>query len=80
MNTPTENIAQVVQAIGQMQAALEALSRETLPVNPRLFAVMAEGPVDQMRDLLNQLDALTAVLPGADGVTTQEQVDVLLHS
>ncbi|MEW6211432.1 MAG: hypothetical protein AB1631_23910, partial [Acidobacteriota bacterium] len=35
-----------------------AISRDVLPVNARKFAVMAEGPIDQIRDLLNQIDTL----------------------
>lgn len=58
MNTREENIAQAIEGVGMMYRALDSLSRDVLPVNARKFAVMAEGPIDQIRDLLNQIDAL----------------------
>ncbi len=60
MNTKEQNIIQAVECIGLMQHSLESLCEGTLKVNPRLFALMAEGPMDQIRDLLNQIDALIA--------------------
>lgn len=58
MNTREQSITQAVESIGLMQHSLVSLCERTLTVNPRLFAVMAEGPMDQIRDLLNQIDAL----------------------
>ncbi|MCI0486886.1 MAG: hypothetical protein L0229_09825 [Blastocatellia bacterium] len=58
MNTREENIAQAIDGLGIMYRALDSLREDVLPVNPRLFAVMAEGPLDQMRNLLDQIDIL----------------------
>jgi hypothetical protein len=60
MNTPEQNIRQAVKSIGIMNDSLHALCDRTLPINPKLFAVMAEGPMEQIRDLLNQIESLAA--------------------
>jgi hypothetical protein len=60
MNTPEQNIRQAVKSIGIMNDSLHALCDRTLLVNPKLFAVMAEGPIEQIRDLLNQIESFAA--------------------
>ncbi len=60
MNTLEQNIRQAVVNIGIMSDSLNALCDRTLPINPKLFAVMAEGPIEQIRDLLNQIDLISA--------------------
>jgi hypothetical protein len=62
--------AQLHQAIEQIEnlcGAVEALRKDTFPQNPRNFAVLAEGPVDEIRklqslidDYLSRLEALPA--------------------
>ena len=52
--------AQLQQAIEQIQGlcqALDSLRRDILPKNPRNFAIMAEGPVDEIRKLQADIDA-----------------------
>jgi hypothetical protein len=39
---------------------LASLRDEVLPSDSKLFAVLAEGPVDQIRDLLDYFDELIA--------------------
>ena len=54
------NEAQLQQAIEQIQelcGAIDALRRDILPKNPRNFAVMAEGPVDEIRKLQVDIDS-----------------------
>ena len=54
-----ENTDQLVQAneqIGRMQRVLESYRHGILPKNPRNFAVFAEGPLDEIRQLQAELD------------------------
>ena len=52
--------AQLRQAIEQMEnlcQAINSLRVEVFPQNPRNFAVLAEGPLEQIRQLEKQIDA-----------------------
>ena len=54
------NEAQLQQAIEQIQTlcrAIESLRTDILPKNPKNFAVLAEGPVDEIRKLQADIDA-----------------------
>ena len=54
-----ENTDQLVQAneqIGRMQRVLESYRHGILPKNRRNFAVFAEGPLDEIRQLQAELD------------------------
>ena len=54
------NEAQLQQAIEQIQVlcrAIESLRMDIFPKNPRNFAIMAEGPVDEIRKLQADIDA-----------------------
>ena len=51
---------QLRQAIEQMESlchAINSLRAEVFPQNPRNFAVLAEGPLEQIRQLQNQIGA-----------------------
>ena len=51
--------AQLQQAIEQIEnlcGAVEALRKDIFPQNPRNFAVLAEGPVDEIRKLQSLID------------------------
>jgi hypothetical protein len=53
---------QLDQTFGQLQRmyrALVALRAEVLPVNPKLFALMAEGPMEDIRRLQADIDDYT---------------------
>ena len=62
--------AQLQQAIEQIEnlcGAVQALRKDIFPKSPRNFAVLAEGPVDEIRklqslidDYLSRLEALPA--------------------
>jgi hypothetical protein len=55
-----KNEAQLQQAIEQIQVlcrAIESLRMDIFPKNPRNFAIMAEGPVDEIRKLQADIDA-----------------------
>jgi hypothetical protein len=54
-----QNEAQLRQALQQIQnlyTALDGLRAEVFPKNPRNFAVLAEGPLEQIRQLHQQVD------------------------
>lgn len=54
------NEAQLQQAIEQIQTlcrAIGSLRTDILPKNPKNFAVLAEGPVDEIRKLQADIDA-----------------------
>ena len=45
-----------------MNEALATLRRELLPGQPKKFAILAEGPLDDMRRLQAEIEQLTAEL------------------
>lgn len=52
--------AQLQQAIEQIQGlcrAIDSLRTSIFPKNPKNFAIMAEGPVDEIRKLQADIDA-----------------------
>jgi len=54
-----ENIGhfkQTVEQIQRMSRALASLAEDSDKLHPSMFAVLAEGPIDQIVDLLKQLD------------------------
>lgn len=63
------NEAQLQQAIEQIQSlcrAIDNLRADIFPKNPKNFAVMAEGPVDEIRKLQADIDAYINRLEAAD--------------
>jgi hypothetical protein len=59
MITNDDQLQQAIEQLGRMYRAMAALRAEVLPVNARQFALMAEGPVDEIRRLQVQIDAYT---------------------
>ncbi len=57
-------LRQTFEQLERMQRALTALRDEVLPVNPRLFAAMAEGPLDYIREFHDELEAYRLTLLG----------------
>jgi hypothetical protein len=51
---------QTVEQLGRMNEALTALRRECLPGQPRKFAILAEGPLQEIRRLQIEIEQLTA--------------------
>ena len=51
-----EQVYQAIEQMGRMQRILESYRNEILSRNPRNFAVLAEGPLEQIRQLQAQLD------------------------
>src|SRR5438034_3519269 len=55
IETP-EQLNQAIDQMGRMQRILESYRDEILTKNPRNFAVLAEGPLEQIRQLHAQID------------------------
>ena len=52
-------LAQTIEQLELMNRVLEHLRTEVLPRNAKMFALMAEGPLDEMRRLQDQIEQLT---------------------
>ena len=55
IETP-EQLYQAIEQMGRMQRILESYKDDILAQNPRNFAIFAEGPLEQIRQLQAQLD------------------------
>jgi hypothetical protein len=51
-----EQLYQAIDQMGRMQRILESYRNEILTRTPRNFAVLAEGPLEQLRQLQQQID------------------------
>jgi hypothetical protein len=60
MNKTEAILTQTVEQLERMSEALAALRRELLPGQPKKFAILAEGPLEDMRRLQRELEQLTA--------------------
>ena len=52
----TEQLYQAIEQMGRMQRILESYRNQILTKNPRNFALLAEGPLEQLRQLQEQID------------------------
>ena len=57
---PHRGRVQTVEQLERMNEALAALRRELLPGQPKKFAILAEGTLEDMRRLQTELEQLTA--------------------
>ncbi len=55
IETP-EQLHQAIEQMGRMQRILESYRDEVLAKNPRNFVVLARGPLEQLRQLQQQVD------------------------
>ena len=63
-----EHEAQLQQALEQIEnlcRAVQALRADVFPKNPRNFAVLAEGPLDEIRKLQSEIDHYVTRLEAA---------------
>ena len=67
MNDSAVILAQTVEQLERMNNALIALRRELLPKEPRKFAILAEGPLEEIRRLRDEIEQLVAGLVGTAG-------------
>ena len=51
-----EQLGQAIEQLGRMQRILESYRNKILTKNPRNFALLAEGPLEQLRQLQTQID------------------------
>jgi len=58
-------LTQTVEQLELMNQALADLRRECLPSQPRKFAILAEGPLEEIRRLQIEIDQLTAEMASA---------------
>ena len=58
-------LTQTVEQLERMSEALVALRRELLPGQPRKFAILAEGPLEEMRRLQAEIELLTTQIATA---------------
>jgi hypothetical protein len=63
-------LTQTVEQLERMNEALAALRRELLPGQPRKFAILAEGPLEEMRRLQTEIESLTTQIATAAPVGT----------
>jgi hypothetical protein len=63
IETP-EQLYQAIEQMGRMQRVLESYRDEILAANPRNFAMLAEGPLEQIRQLQAQIDQYVRRLEG----------------
>ncbi len=68
MNTTEAILDQTVEQLERMNAALIALRRELLPGQPRKFAILAEGPLEEIRRLRDEIERLTGTLAAAEAI------------
>ena len=61
-----EQLYQAIEQMGRMQRVLESYRNELLAKSPRNFAILAEGPLEQLRQLQKQVDDCIQTLEGAD--------------
>jgi hypothetical protein len=52
----SEQLYQAIEQMGRMQRILESYRNEILAKHPRNFALLAEGPLEQLRQLQKQID------------------------
>jgi hypothetical protein len=56
---------QTVEQLESMSKALAALRHEHLPSQPKTFAILAEGPLEEIRRLHSEIEQLTAEIAAA---------------
>ena len=66
MITTAAQFEQALEQIQRLCRALESLRADILPKNPKNFAIMAEGPVDEIRKLQADIDAYINRLEAVD--------------
>lgn len=65
MSKESERLAQTIEMLELMNQALRHLRIEVLPKNPKMFALLAEGPLEEMRRLQTEIEQLTSQVAAA---------------
>jgi hypothetical protein len=58
-------LTQTVEQLEHMTEALSSLRRELLPGQPKKFAILAEGPLEEIRRLQIEVEQLTTQIATA---------------
>lgn len=66
-----EQLYQAIEQMGRMQRILESYRDEIFAKNARNFAILAEGPLEQLRQLQSQIDEYMQRLEAPDAPTTR---------
>ena len=61
-----EQLGQAIEQMGRMQRILESYRNDILAKSPRNFALLAEGPLEQLRQLQKQIDDYLQNLESAE--------------
>ena len=69
MNKTEAILNQTVEQLERLNEALAALRRELLPGQPKKFAILAEGPLEEMPRLQVEIDQLTAEIAARSPAT-----------
>ena len=69
MNKTEAILSQTVEQLELMNEALGALRRELLPGQPKKFAILAEGPLEEIRRLQGEIEQLTAEIAAESPAT-----------
>lgn len=80
MNTTAAILEQTVEQLERMNTALSALRRELLPHQPRKFAILAEGPLEEIRRLRDDIEHLTVTLAAAEACNINDRLITFTHS
>ncbi len=59
MITNDLELGQALEQMERMYRALAALRRDVYPINPSQFALLAEGPEDELQRLQREIDVYT---------------------
>ena len=57
--TNDRELHETLEQMERMYRALASLHRDVYPINPRQFALLAEGPQEELDRLQQQIDAYT---------------------
>lgn len=55
-NREKPHLGQTIKSIGMMYEGLQSLMEEEYDRDRLMFAIMAQGPIDQIRDLLDDVE------------------------
>jgi hypothetical protein len=58
-------LTQTMEQLERMNEALTSLHRELLPGQPKKFAILAEGPLEEIRRLQTEVEQLTTQIATA---------------
>ena len=68
-----DGIQQALEQLARLYDVLASLRRDVQPLNPRNFATLAEGHLDEIRRLLHELDTYAGALASEGPVLIEEE-------